>query len=194
MIDEPIPQDIYENDFEDDWPDDPYADPAIRAEYQLAVGRLIIAHTEVDFWLSALLTKATKLLDPTGGLDELTMGDFNQRATNIELIMKVVPDIALGQVGHGRFRELNRLRNIVAHAHFDQDRYEGDFKLVRRKHRSHKIEQFADINAKSVNDAAAELEGIAKHMEAVHDFFDIRIPGQFGFKEPCDNKAGHIPN
>jgi hypothetical protein len=132
--------------------------------------------------------------DPTGGLDELTMGDFNQRATNIELIMKVVPDIALGQVGHGRFRELNRLRNIVAHAHFDQDRYEGDFKLVRRKHRSHKIEQFADINAKSVNDAAAELEGIAKHMEAVHDFFDIRIPGQFGFKEPCDNKAGHIPN
>jgi len=172
MTDEPIP---YDPD-EDDWPDEPCADPAIRADYQLAVGRLIIAHTEVDFWLSALLTKATKLIDPTGGLDELTMGDFNQRATNIELIMKVVPNIALGGVGQGRFRELNRIRNIVAHAHFDQDRYEGDFKLVRRKHRSHKIDQFADINAQTVNDAAAELEAVAQHMEAVHDFFGTYIP------------------
>jgi hypothetical protein len=178
MTNEHIPHDPDEDDWhepdQDDWPDEPYADPVIRADYQLAVGRLIIAHTEVDFWMSALLTKATKKIDPTGGLDELTKGDFNQRATYIELIMKVVPNIALGRVGNGRLIELNRIRNIIAHSHFDQDRYEGDFKLVLRKYRSHKIEQLTNINAKVVNDAAAELEDVASHMETVNIFFDIQ--------------------
>src|SRR5687768_2113075 len=117
---------------DEEFPDPPYADARIRRDYAAALGRLILAHNEVDYRLTSLLGLAARKLDPAGGLDGLTEGTFHQRATAIELLMKAVPDVRLGGVGNGRLLELNRIRNVVAHGHFDQDPFEDDYEIVEK--------------------------------------------------------------
>lgn len=171
MADELGPND----DFDESWIDEPFADPAIREEYTKALGRLILAHNEVDFWISALLTKAVAKIEPDGALDGLTDGNFYLRATNLMLLMKLAPLLPLGGVGKGRLLELNSFRNTLAHGHFDQDRYEGTFKVVRARRRGQNVKRVQDIDAAKINDHAKELEDIASHLSTVNDFFDIPI-------------------
>jgi len=171
MLEEPSRSD----DFDESWIDEPFADPAIREDYMKAIGRLILAHNEVDFWISALLTKAVAKIEPDGALDGLTDGNFYQRASNLMLLMKLAPQLPLGGVGKGRLLELNSFRNILAHGHFDQDPYEGTFDVVRARRRGQNAKKVQDIDAAKINDRAKELEDIASHMSAVNDFFDIPI-------------------
>lgn len=171
MADELGPND----DVDESWIDEPFADPAIREDHTKALGRLILAHNEVDFWISALLTKAVAKIEPDGALDGLTDGKFYQRATNLMLLMKLAPQLPLGGVGKGRLLELNNFRNTLAHGQFDQDRYEGTFEVVRARRRGQNVKRVQDIDAAKINDHAKELEDIASHMSAVNDFFDIPI-------------------
>ncbi|MGQ0588666.1 MAG: hypothetical protein ACT4N8_03915 [Sphingosinicella sp.] len=171
MADETGPND----DFDESWIDEPFADPAIREDYTKALGRLILAHNEVDFWISALLTKAVAKIEPDGALDSLTDGTFHQRATNLLLLMKLAPQLPLGGVGKGRLLELNGFRNILAHGHVDQDPYEGTFDVVRARRRGQNVKRAQDIDAAKINARAKELEDIASHMSTVNDFFDVPI-------------------
>ncbi|NIJ33608.1 hypothetical protein [Sphingomonas oligoaromativorans] len=163
----------------DDIPDEPYADPAIRSGYQNALGRFIMAHNEVDFWMSAILEKAVQIIAPDGALNHLALGDFSARATNLVLLMRVAPHLCLGGVGNGRLHELNGVRNALAHGHFDQDRYSGTFEIVNRKHKSFQVKRLKNLNEASINAAAEELEGIASHMEAVHAFMDVSLGAEY---------------
>jgi hypothetical protein len=162
----------------DDGPEPPYADPRIRRDYAAALGRLILAHSEVDYRLSALLGMAARRLDPSGGLDGLTEGSFHQRATNIELLMKAVPQARLGGVGNGRLVELNRIRNAVAHGHFDQDPFQDDYEIVERAWRVGAKEKRREYPTERLEEAASELEKIAHHMSAVEAFYDIPLLGR----------------
>jgi hypothetical protein len=164
-----------EVDFDESWIIEPFADPGIREGYLRALGRLILAHNEVDFWLSTLLTQAVAKLEPDGALDAFTGGTFHQRATNFMLLMKVAPHVRLGNAGYGRLLELNNFRNILAHGHFAQDRYEGTFELVRAARRGQNAKRVRDIDATKIDAFAKELEDIASHMSAVNAFFDIDI-------------------
>ena len=159
-------------DFDDDGFDMPFADPAIRQGYQAAIGRFIMAHNEVDYWLSSLLHKIIKDLDPDGGLKQLALGDFAQRAANLSLIMKVHPTLPIGNVGNGRLGVLNEFRNRVAHGHFDQNDYDGSYRLVKSRRKS-AVEHYDEIETTTVNEHAEELEAIALHMRAVHAFYEV---------------------
>lgn len=166
-------------DFEFDEPEEPCADPAIRAGYRDALGRFIMAHNEVDFWMTGILTKAARMLAPDGSLDRLATGDFAERTTNLTLLMKTAPHLALGNVGNGRLSQLNGTRNILAHGHFDQDPWEGSFEIVNRKHRSLTVQRQTNLNADSINKQAAELEQIASHMSSVMAFIDCPVGAEY---------------
>lgn len=93
------PDDLGDLDRDLDEPefDEPIADPTIRADYREALGRFIMAHNEVDFRMTGILAKAVKMLAPDGSLDGLALGDFSARATNLTLLMKTAPHLALGR-------------------------------------------------------------------------------------------------
>lgn len=174
---------------DDDIPDEPYADPAIRSGYQNALGRFIMAHNEVDFWMSAILEKSVQIIAPDGSLNHLALGDFSARATSLVLLMRVAPHLCLGGVGNERLPELNGMRNSLAHGHFEQDRYSGTFEIVNRKHKSFQVKRLRNLNEDSINAAADELEHIAGHMEAVHSFMDVPLGAEYFQDDPLILKS-----
>ncbi len=163
--------------------DEPFADPAIRTGYQAALGRFIMAHNEVDFWMTGILTKVVKMLAPDGSLDSFAMGDFSERLKNMGLLSRLVPHVGFGGAGDQRLAELNGVRNVLAHSHFDQDPWEGTYEIVKKKHRSLKADRLKNLNEKNINDQAGELERIARHMSAVFDFIDHPVPREY-IKDP----------
>lgn len=172
--------------------DEPIADPAIRAGYREALGRFIMAHNEVDFWMTGILSKAVIMLAPDGSLKELALGDFATRVTNLMLLMKTAPHLALGNVGNGRLQELNGTRNILAHSHFDQDPWDGTFEIVKARHRSLTEKRLNNLNADSINNQAEELEAIAAHMSAVFTFIDHPVPAYYLTQWPVILKSREL--
>lgn len=182
MKDDPSINDIslvLDDDFDIPDFDEPIADPTIRAGYREALGRFIMAHNEVDFWMTGILSKAVSMLAPDGSLKSLALGDFASRVTNLTLLMKTAPHLALGNVGNGRLQELNGTRNILAHSHFDQNPWDGTFEVVKARHRSLTETRLTNMNADSINKQAEELEEIAAHMSAVFDFIDHPVPAEY---------------
>jgi hypothetical protein len=176
-------------------PDDydlPFADPQIRADYRDALGRFIMAHNEVDFWLAGILKKAVTILAPDGSLDRMAMGDFYERSTALSLLMKTAPHLGFGGVGKGRLTELNGTRNILAHGHFDQDPFDGTFEIVSRKHRSLIEKRLNNLNADTINAQAKELEDIARHMSAVFYFMDHPVPLEYLKDHPTVLKSAEL--
>ncbi|WP_374394936.1 hypothetical protein [Sphingopyxis sp.] len=159
--------------------DEPFADPAIRSGYQAALGRFIMAHNEVDFWMTGILTKAVKMLAPDGELDSFAVGDFSERLKNLRLLSILVPHIGFGGTDDDRLVYLNSTRNILAHGHFDQDPWEGTYEIVKQKRRSLVVDRLKNHNEQSIDANAAELEKIARHMSAVFDFIDSPVPKEY---------------
>ena len=171
--------DRYDNGLDEPDFDEPIADPAIRTGYREALGRFIMAHNEVDFWMTGILAKAVRMLAPDGSLANLALGDFATRVTNLQLLMHTAPHLALGNLGNGRLHELNGTRNVLAHSHFDQDPWDGTFEIVKARHRSLTEKRLNNLNAESINKGAEELERIASHMSAVFDFIDHPVPSEY---------------
>lgn len=93
--------------------------------------------------------------------------------------MKTAPHLGLGGVGNGRLHELNGTRNILAHSHFDQDRWDGTYEIVKARHRSLTEKRLRNLSADNINAQAKALEEIAAHMSAVFDFIDHPVPTEF---------------
>ena len=117
-------------DFDDDIP---WADPAIRKDYEAALGRLILAHNDVDLNLTRLLRRIIAHLGNSPVLQELTKGSFAKRVENVRILQSIKPDLPLGGIDFKEIADLNSLRNIVAHGHFDQNPFQGDYELITNK-------------------------------------------------------------
>ncbi|PQM27488.1 hypothetical protein CVO77_02555 [Sphingopyxis lindanitolerans] len=151
-----------------------------------------MAHNEVDFWMTGILSKAVTMLAPDGSLNGLALGDFATRVTNLTLLAQTAPHLALGRAGDGRLHELNGTRNILAHSHFDQDPWDGTFEIVKGRHRSLTEKRLTNLNTDSINKQAEELEKIAAHMSAVFDFIDHPVPAEYLTQWPIMLKSREL--
>lgn len=118
-----------------DWDDDgcedqTFADPNIRVEYEAALGRLILAHNEVDFRLTKALERVVLRIAPDRSLIKFATGTFAQRLNNLEMFQKISANLYAVRVDVTKLRTLNAIRNDVAHGHFDQDPFDGSFTII----------------------------------------------------------------
>lgn len=74
--------------------DVPWADPAIREAYEAALGRLILAHNEVDYRLTTVIAGAAEQLGG-GPLTKLAEGDFSRRVGNLEVLQALDKKLSL---------------------------------------------------------------------------------------------------
>lgn len=149
----------------------PFADPNIRVDYEAALGRLILAHNEVDYRLAKALERVVLRLAKDRSLIHYARGTFDNRLRNLELFQKATPDSGPVRIDVAELRRLNAIRNEVAHGHFDQDPFDGSFNLVGDgKGRTEKptYRSTADLD-----EATAKLRSIASTLNAHEVFGDF---------------------
>lgn len=164
-----------------DWDDHdydtaPYADPKIRMEYEAALGRLILAHNEVDYRLTKALERVVLRLVSDRSLIRFTQGTFDNRLRNLELFQKVAPDSGVVKVDVTELRRLNAIRNDVAHGHFDQNPFDGSFTLIGDgKGTGKKPSQYATSELHSATEALTQIASNLNAHEVFGDFPRIHV-------------------
>lgn len=154
---------FYYDDFDDGGPTE-WADPAIRRNYEAALGRLILAHNEVDRNLTVLIQACLKELGDPASLKAMTNGNFASRLSNLAAIKQLCPTFPLAGIDVNSLTALNGERNVVAHGHFEQNPYDGDFVLIRAK------QQFENYSAERLDKITEALGVQNRQMGAIIAF------------------------
>lgn len=152
-------------------PDDddrPWADPEIRVNYEAALGRFILAFNEVDYRLTQLIGWELS----TRGREDLTAsssrGSFAQRVNTAELLATGA-GAEIASLPFQQLRTLGGHRNILAHGHFDQNPFDGSYRLAL----SAKVQ---DYPIEKIDFLAAELEALSealRFVEVSYHFSDV---------------------
>lgn len=160
---DPYSGDVGPFDDDDHYGDIPWADPQIKKDYEAALGRLILSYNDVDLHLTRLIEECLKQLGNPKHLKKLATGSFLERWDNVRLLRAILPNMPLLQdVAFKELHELNELRNIVAHGHFEQNPFQGDYELITRKDRH---EGFS----------AERLDSITTRLTAQADSLKVRV-------------------
>jgi len=146
----------------------PHADPQIKMDYEAALGRLILAHNEVDFRLAKELERIFQRIDPNHSPAMRGVRRFAERVNCLEIVQKLLGDRLTVNVDVAELRRLNDFRNAAAHGHFDQDYFDGSYTIIR-----------SDTKARAMpvvqlDEAAKALHSIAVTLSNYEAF------GQFG--------------
>lgn len=161
-------------DIPPDWYDDiPSADPAIRTEYEAALGRFILAYNEADYRLSRVI--AAELSD-RGHLDlgaAAAKGTFAQRLEKLE-ILSTAENRHLSRVPVAKLRSLHAGRNNLAHGHFDQNPFDGSYYVIQReKARDYPVSRILEL-ADDLAKIADILRGTLPNTECAHECIDSK--------------------
>ncbi|WP_248116954.1 hypothetical protein [Brevundimonas sp. EYE_349] len=154
--------------YDDQFDDVPWADPAIRERYEAALGRLILAYNDVDLHLTRLIEECQRKLGDPKHLKKLATGSFIERWDNVRMLRAILPDMPLLQgIDFKELHELNELRNIVAHGHFEQNPFQGDYELITRKQRHD------DFSAERLDNITGRLNAQAEALKVSVWFDDL---------------------
>ena len=158
---------------DDDFPDDdiPWADPAIRTEYEAALGRFILAYNEADYRVSQVITASLSKRGHAELAATAAKGSFLERLEKLELLMSDGANTPLSGLPVAKLRTLHGDRNKLAHGHFDQNPYDGSYKVIQAA-------KARDYPVPRVLELAAELSQLAERLrtvEILHDFDDLTL-------------------
>jgi hypothetical protein len=116
---------------DDNWYDDmPSADPAIRTDYEAALGRFILAFNEADYRLSQVIAAELSERGHPDLAATASKGNFTQRLEKLEILASSTKSKQLSALPVAKLRSLNSDRNALAHGHFDQNPYDGSYQLI----------------------------------------------------------------
>jgi hypothetical protein len=166
MTDEMAAGDHFEWDDDEDIPE---ADPAIRTSYEAALGRLILAHNNVDLHLTRLIECCLRKLGDPPELARLKNGMFAQRLENLRMLNAISSALHLRRVKFDELTDLNTQRNIVAHGHFEQNPYDGDYILITNK------KKYGDYSIYRLNRITDGLIQQVYGLGPLVDFYDFII-------------------
>ena len=106
------------------------ADPAIRTDYEAALGRFILAFNEVDYRLSRVIGSELSQRERSALAATGSKGPFAQRLETLDILVSSTKNSELSTLPLTRLRSLNTDRNNLAHGHFDQNPFDGAYTLA----------------------------------------------------------------
>jgi hypothetical protein len=149
----------------------PEADPAIRTDYEAALGRFILIHNEADYWLSKVIAAELSKRRRDDLIPSTIKGNFAQRLERLELLASSTKDRQLSGLPVDKLRSLNTNRNHLAHGHFDQNPYDGSYQLVlAQKAKDYPIEHIV-----ALADELTKIVAYLRTTEILYDFEDLTI-------------------
>ena len=127
--------------------DVPMADPRIRADYEAALGAFILTFNEADFYLSQIIGWELQRNDLSRRLARLTEGAISQRIDIAEALAARSAEPSTKALRFDRLREINAVRNQLAHGHFEQNPFEGSYQiLIKRRYLDYPASRVREIN------------------------------------------------
>jgi hypothetical protein len=115
-----------------DWHDEtePWADPGIQKGYQAALGEFIVTFNRLDAGLTNLLRFALGDVGKLELLPQLRGRGYGAKLQALELL-QISPSMpAIHGAPIDEMRKIAAIRNFLAHAHFDQNPYDGTYELI----------------------------------------------------------------
>lgn len=108
--------------------DPPTVSPEIRKEFEAALGAFILAFNEADFYVGWLLKLESQRVGRLHLYDAKAF--FWTRLALLEAMAAGTEN--LSDLPFASLREIASARNKLAHGHFAQDPYNGDYRLISR--------------------------------------------------------------
>jgi hypothetical protein len=164
-----------EDEFYDD--DVPWASPEIQTAYEAALGRFMLAFNQLDH----LLTEVIKaVLGQAGRVDLIKpctgRGDFWLKLLTADLLKLSIHGGGISNVPIDLMREIATHRNKVAHGHFNQNPFSGDYDIITKNVRA--IYSVEDLNLQSAK--AEEAVTALRYAEAFYEFGRHPLPSLEG--------------
>jgi hypothetical protein len=156
---------------DDDDDDIPSADPAIRTDYEGALGRFILAFNEVDYRVSQVIRLELRRRKRSDLAETASKGQFAQRLETLDILASTSKDGNLREIPLARLRSLNAHRNALAHGHFDQNPFDGSYALVLKgKARDYPMERVLMLTSD-----LAEIGEQLRSTEVIYDFENLQV-------------------
>lgn len=116
----------------DDWDDSdvPWADPKIQAEYEVALGRFLVAFNRIEIIISDLIVRSMQLLSRDNIEIEGTLDQSLKR--RVEDLVKLLRESGKPRIPNDEIDRLSIKRNTLAHGHFEQNPFSGEYEIVGR--------------------------------------------------------------
>lgn len=103
-------------------------------------------------------------------LSPLTKGGFKERLDKAILLKAIRSDLKIDLLDFDSILKMAQHRNSVAHSHFDQNPFSGEYKLLDNAMKA------KDYTTERLSQLRTELESINRQLSAVVDFYDIHDP------------------
>jgi hypothetical protein len=157
----------------DDFDDDgvPWASPEIQANYEAALGRFIVAFNRLDNLMTVLLEMVLQRTGQPELVKDCAGSNFWLKVLAIDLLKTSTEGKGLKQVPTGSIRLIAKHRNNVAHGHFDQNPFDGDYHIVGKKRLTYSA---SDVDAQTA-EALKAWEAL-RLAEAFYTFADVVVP------------------
>jgi hypothetical protein len=156
--------------------DGPPVDPTIRTDYEAALGRCLLAFNQLDNLLGTILLIVLTRLDRPDLVDDcIKEADFNKMLLIFDLLKHCKEGVGINGVPLGPLRDVAKQRNLLAHAHFDDNHGMSD--EYRLEDRRKKLKQ--TYSTKRIDSLVQQIRAAEKPLrdaECYYQFCDIPIP------------------
>jgi hypothetical protein len=162
------------SDLHEDWnfvedDDIPWASPEIQINYEVALGRFMLAFNRLDNMLSKIIRRVLHELNRDDLAKERLFRDFGPRLVALDMLKCSTEGDRLKRISIDDMRTLGEKRNHLAHGHFDQNPHDGTYTIeTRRTARDYTPEQIDDLTAK-----ANEAWGALHQAEVAYHFSPV---------------------
>ncbi|MBV8191288.1 MAG: hypothetical protein JO339_28900 [Alphaproteobacteria bacterium] len=115
-----------------DWHDEtePWADPEIQKGYQAALGEFIVTFNRLDAALTKILRFALGDAGKLGLFSQIRAQGYGAKLQALELLQISPSMVAIHGLPIDEMRKIAAIRNFLAHAHFDQNPFDGTYELI----------------------------------------------------------------
>lgn len=115
--------------FFDDEDDIPWADPAIQTDYEAALGSFLVSFNRLENLIGDLLEESLAHL---GRADLYVAGDrLELKLRLFETVLLAIP--RMHKPNFKAAHDISGERNTLAHGHFDQNPYSGEYQIVTQR-------------------------------------------------------------
>jgi hypothetical protein len=143
--------------------DPPFASPEIRLNYEAALGRFVLEFNQVDNLLGTLIELVLSHLGRSDLAEKTARWDFWLKVLVLDLLKCSAEGSGLQNILASALTNIARERNRLAHGHFDQNPFSGDYDIVvRNVPQQYSVERL-DALTREANELWTELRYAEAH-------------------------------